>query len=81
MAQSAYRGAVTTPLGLTATAYSRLLACGEVALTQLADAPAELQAKARALLEQPPASRFVHVHGNKVCLEDLRMSELVGAGV
>lgn len=67
------------PLGLTATAYTRLLVCPRLPLTELLEAPQEIQQKVRRLLQQPLLSHFIRLENDFIELEDLRISELAGA--
>lgn len=67
------------PLGLTATAYTRLLAGPKLSLTEVLEAPQEIQQKVRRLLQQPLLAHFIHLENDFIELEDLRMSELAGA--
>lgn len=65
------------PLGFTALAYSKLLSLPELPLDELSIVPKDIQNKTKQLISQPPLNRFLNLVGNKVCLEDVRMSELV----
>jgi len=65
------------PLGLTATSYAKLLAHPGLPLTELLDAPENIQQKVRQSLQCLPLGRFLHLEGNVVELEDVRMSEIV----
>ena len=65
------------PLGLTATSYAKLLAHPRLPLTELLDAPVSIQQKVRQSLQRLPLGRFLHLEGDVVELEDVRMSELV----
>ena len=65
-----------TALGITVTAYTRLLAHPSLPLTELDDAPEEIQCRIRTLLEQSPLSYFIHLKGDTLHLADLRISEL-----
>jgi uncharacterized protein YuzE len=64
-------------LGLTVTSYAKLLAHPRLPLTELLDAPESIQQKVRQSLQRLPLGRFLHLEGNVVELEDVRMSELV----
>ena len=66
------------PLGLTIAAYTRLLAHPRLPLSELDNAPQEIQRSIRALLERPPLSHFIHLEGDTLRLADLRISELAG---
>ena len=65
------------PLGLTATSYSKLLAHPQLPLTELLEAPAEIQQKVRESLQNSPLTRFIHLEGDFVDLEDISISEAV----
>jgi hypothetical protein len=67
------------PLGLTATAYTRLLTCSKLPLTELMEALPEIQQKVRRLLQQPVLTHFIRLENDFIELEDLRISELTGA--
>jgi len=67
------------PLGFTATAYTRLLACPKLPLTELLEAPREIQQKVRHLLQHPLLTHFIRLENDIIELNDLRMSELTGA--
>ena len=65
------------PLGLTATSYAKLLAHPGLPLTELSEAPIDIQQKVRQSLQHQPLERFLHIEGDSVALGDIRMSELV----
>ena len=66
-----------TPLGLTAASYAKLLDQPRLPLTELLDAPENIQQKVRQSLQRKPLGRFIHLEEDFVELEDIRMSELV----
>ena len=65
------------PLGLTAMAYTKLLAHPKLPLTELLEAPQDIQQKVRNLLQRSPLAQFIHIEDDSIGLEDFRMSELV----
>ncbi len=72
-----YDDDMEAPLGLTAISYAKLLAHPRLPLTALLDAPVSIQQKVRQSLQRLPLGRFLHLEGDFVELEDVRMSELV----
>ena len=67
------------PLGITAAAYSKLLAHPKLPLTELLEAPQDIQQKVLHLLQSPFLTRFIHLENDSIELEDFRMSELVSS--
>ncbi len=65
------------PLGLTAISYAKLLALHRLPLTELLEAPIDIQQKVRLSLQHRPVQRFLHLNGDFIELEDIRMSQLV----
>jgi len=63
-------------LGLTALAYSKLLALPESPMNELLQAPSSIQEQVRRLLTQGPLKRLVHLNADKIRLEDVHISEL-----
>lgn len=72
-----YDEAMQKPLGLTAMSYAKLLALSKHPLTELLDAPDHIQQKVRQSLRCPPLIHFIHLDGDVVELEDIKISELV----
>ena len=68
---------MTTPLALTVISYTKLLALSTHPLTELPDAPDEVQIMVKQFLQREPLSRFIHLKDENIELEDIRMSELV----
>lgn len=66
-----------TPLALTVISYAKLLTLSTHPLTELSNAPDEIQKSVKQSLQQDPLSRFIHLKNNGIELEDIRMSELV----
>ena len=64
-------------LGFTALAYSKLLALPELHLDELSLMPKNIQDKIKQLISQSPLNRFLYLAGDKIGLEDVRISELV----
>jgi len=63
-------------LGLTALAYSKLLASPESPMNELLQAPSSIQQQVRRLLTRAPLKRLVHLNADKIRLEDVHISEL-----
>lgn len=66
-----------TPLGLAATSYTKLLLQERLPLSELQEAPDEVQQKVRHALQTMPLIRFIHLEGEVAVLADRRISELV----
>ena len=66
-------------LGLTIVAYSRLIALGAQPLSELSQAPAEIQEKVKNLLQTKPACLMLTIRNNDLQLEDLHVSKWVAA--
>lgn len=71
--------ALETPLGLTATSYTKLLLLEKLPLSELQEAPDEVQQKVRHALQMQPLIRFLHLEGKNAVLEDRRISELISS--
>jgi len=63
-------------LGLSALAYSKLLSLPKSPMNELAAAPSAIQQQVIRLLTQAPLNRILYVEGDKIGLEDVRISEL-----
>jgi hypothetical protein len=63
-------------LGVTAMAYSKLLSLPKSPMNELAAAPSTVQHQVKRLLAQAPLNRILYVEGDKIGLEDVRISEL-----
>jgi hypothetical protein len=63
-------------LGLTALAYSKLFSLPKSPMNELLAAPSAIQQQVLHLLSQTPFDRILYVEGNKIGLEDVRISEL-----
>ena len=66
-----------SPLAFTVVSYAKLLALSSIPLTELLEAPEDIQKKVRESLQHQPLTRFIHLRGDVIELEDIRMSELV----
>ena len=65
-------------LGFTVTAYSKLLLMPKQSLNELNRTPKDVKTKVISLLKKPQINQFIHVIGEKIGLEDVKMSRLVG---
>ena len=74
-----YDESIETPTGLTVVSYTKLLALSPLPLSELLDAPLQVQGKVKQSLRSHPLSRFIHLKGDSIALEDIRMSDLVHA--
>lgn len=72
-----YNENMEMPLGLTATSYTKLLALHRLPLTELLEAPIDVQQQVRQSLQHRIVERFLHLNGDFVELEDITMSQLV----
>ena len=68
---------IETPLALTVISYAKLLALSTHPLTELSNAPDDVQKMVKQSLQREPLSRFIHLKDESIELEDFRMSELV----